>query len=136
MKSFEVHFHAEDQFSGMTVQKLSEEDFDKVVAGGARQLFELDTNFGFFLFADAEDSEGNQSYLALKYEDSEGEKSPSEIYSFELEDFYELLALFMSQVYFDDDPDNDGDEEEHYGPIHHLAHLLMHISESGSEVTP
>jgi hypothetical protein len=132
MKSFNVHFHEGDRVDTMTVNKLSEADFDEVAAGGTRQLFELDTNLGFFIFCDAEDANGKESYLALRYE--EDADDPSDIYSFELKDFYDFMALFMSQMYFDED--NDDGEEEAYGPVHHLAHLLHHILSDGQNVTP
>ena len=49
----------------MQVQKLSEEDFNRVTEGGTRHLFELDTNIGFFIFFDAEDGEGKESYFVF-----------------------------------------------------------------------
>ncbi|MCU9613558.1 cytosolic protein [Caldibacillus lycopersici] len=132
MKSFTVHFHQEDRVDQMNVMKLSEAEFDDQAAGGTRQLFELDTNLGFFVFVDAENHEGKESYYALRYE--EDQDDPSDIYAFELKDFYDMMSLFMSQMYFDEDSD-DG-EEEAYGPVHHLAHLLFHIVEAGEDVNP
>ncbi len=138
MKSFSVHFHEEDSLDQILVEKLSEEDFEKAIAGGARQLFELDTNFGLFLFADGEDAEGKSSYLVLRYEEGEDEQ-PEDIYSFRLEEFFEMIALFLSQVYYDeqmvDQTTEDGEGEE-YGPVHHLAHLLLHIVDAGKDVEP
>lgn len=129
MKPFTVQFHEHDQAEAMTVKKLSEQDFDTITSGGVRQLAELDTNLGLFVFLDAEDGEGNETYHILRYE--EGSEDPNDYYSLELKDLYDLLALYMSQTYVDDEG-----EEESYGPIHHLAHLLFHIVESGKEVTP
>lgn len=133
MKSFSVNFHKEDRMEEMKVSKLSEADFDNMAAGGTRQLFELDTNLGFFIFLDAEDHNGKESYFALRYEGDE--EDPSDIYSFDLKDFYDLMSLFMSQMYFDEENEDDG-EEEAYGPVHHLAHLLYHIVEEGQDITP
>lgn len=132
MKTFTVHFHQEDEANAMTVKKLSDADFDNVAAGGTRQLFELDTNIGLFVFLDVEDEDGNESYHALRFEGES--EDPTDFYSFELKDFYDLMALFMSQMYVEEE-DEDG-EEESYGPVHHLAHLLFHIVESGQDVTP
>lgn len=130
MKSFTVQFHKEDQADTMNVQKLSEEDFEKVTEGGTRHLFELDTNIGFFVYFDAEDSEGKESYLVLHYEDEE--ENPSGCYSFELKDFYQFAALHLNDLEFHDEQDEDAEEE--YGPIHHLAHLMYHIIEEGKNV--
>lgn len=129
MKTFTVQFHEHDQADLMTVNKLSEQDFDTLSSGGVRQLCELDTNMGLFVFLDAEDGEGNESYHIIRYE--EDREEPSDYYSLELKDFYDLIALFMSQTYIDDN-----DEEDSYGPVHHLAHLLFHIVDSGKDVTP
>ncbi|MGG0716897.1 cytosolic protein [Robertmurraya massiliosenegalensis] len=128
MKTFTVHFHKEDQVDTMTVQKLSEEDFSKVTEGGTRHLFELDTNIGFFVFFDAEDEEGKESYLVLHYEDEQEE--PSGCYGFELKDFYQFTALHLNDLEFRDEQV----EEEEYGPIHHLAHLMYHIIEEGKKI--
>jgi len=130
MKTYTVHFHQEDRVDAMQVEKLSEADFDKLAAGGIRQLFELDTNFGSFVFLDAEDDQANESYIVMRYEDDEADDA-SDIYSFKLKDFYDMLALFMSQMYFDEEDDEDID-----GPVHQLAHLLHHIVEDGKDVTP
>ncbi|NCU19044.1 cytosolic protein [Pallidibacillus pasinlerensis] len=129
MKTFTVHFHEHDQADAMTVKKLSEQDFDTVSSGGVRQLFELDTNLGLFVFMDAEDNEGNETYHILRYE--EDSEEPNDYYSLELKDFYDLVALYMSDMYVEDDEDEDS-----YGPVQHLAHLLFHIVDSGKEVTP
>jgi hypothetical protein len=128
MKSFTVQFHREDQMENMTVQKLNEQDFEKATEGGTRHLFELDTNIGYFVFFDAEDAEGNVSYLVLQYE--EDNEDPSACYGFELKDFYEFVALYLNDLEFGDE--EEVDEEEQYGPIHHLAHLLYHIVEEGN----
>lgn len=130
MKAFTVNFHQEDQVDKMNVHKLSEGDFSRVTEGGTRHLFELDTNIGFFVYFDAEDKEGNESYLVLHYEDEQEE--PSGCYSFELKDFYQFAALHLNDLEFQDEVE-EGDEEE-YGPIHHLAHLMFHIIEEGKEV--
>jgi hypothetical protein len=129
MKSFTVQFHREDQMENMTVQKLNEQDFEKVTEGGVRHLFDLDTNIGYFVFFDAEDAEGNVSYLVLQYE--EDNEDPSACYGFELKDFYEFIALYLNDLEFGDE--ESGDEEE-YGPIHHLAHLLYHVVEEGNSI--
>jgi hypothetical protein len=129
MKSFTVQFHREDQMENMTVQKLNEQDFEKATEGGTRHLFDLDTNIGFFVFFDAEDANGNVSYLVLQYE--EDNEDPSACYGFELKDFYEFVALYLNDLEFGDE---EIDEEEEYGSIHHLAHLLYHIVEEGKTV--
>ena len=134
MKSFTVQFHKEDQIDSMTVQKLSEDDFNTVTEGGTRHLFELDTNIGFFIFFDAEDSSGKESYLVLQYE--EENEDPSACYSFELKDFYQFTALHLNDLEFQDElgEQEEETEEEVYGPIHHLAHLLYHIAEEGKNI--
>ncbi|WP_053363819.1 cytosolic protein [Bacillus sp. FJAT-27251] len=129
MKSFKVNFHAEDQVEQMTVQKLDESDFERVTEGGTRHLFELDTNIGFFVFFDGEDSEGNISYLVLQYE--EGNEDPTACYGFELKDFYEFTALYLNDLEFNEET---SEEEEAYGPVHHLAHLMYHIVEEGRKM--
>ncbi|KHD86095.1 hypothetical protein [Heyndrickxia ginsengihumi] len=131
MKSFTVSFHHEDNVDTMQVQKLSQAEFEQSTAGGTRLLFELDTNIGFFVFFDAEDNDGDISYLVLRYE--EDNEEPSDCISFELKDYYELVALYLSGSMNMNEEEN---EEEEYGPIHHLAHLLFHIIEEGKEVTP
>lgn len=131
MKEFTVNFHKEDQVDSMRVNKLSEEDFSKVTEGGTRHLFELDTNIGFFVYFDAEDNNGQVSYLVLHYEDDQEE--PSGCYSFGLKDFYEFAALHLNDLEFQDEV-SDEDEEEEYGPIHHLAHLMYHIVEEGKNI--
>lgn len=128
MKTFQVQFHQEDQVDQMTVHKLSETDFHNAIQGGVRQLFELDTNLGLFLFLDGEDEKGKESYHVLRFEEESEE--PSDYYSFSLKDFYEFGALFMSQMFLEENED-----EEAYEPVHHLAHLLFYIVESGKEVT-
>lgn len=132
MKEFTVQFHKEDQVEAMTVQKLNEEDFEQLTAGGTRHLFELDTNIGFFIYFDAVDNNGKESYMVLQYEDDNEE--PSACYAFELKDFYEFAALHLNDLEFsDENTEEDGDEEE-YSPIHHLAHLMYHIIEDGKEI--
>ncbi len=129
MNSFSVEFHKEDQTDTMTVQKVSEEDFHTITEGGTRHLFELDTNVGFFVFFDAEDKAGKEWYLILHYE--EEQEDPSACYSFELKDFYQFTALYLNDLEFNEETN---DEEEVYGPVHHLAHLLFHIVEEGKTV--
>lgn len=129
MKSFIVSFHQEDHVDSMQIQKLNQDDFDKATAGGTRHLFELDTNIGFFVFFDAEDVDGVVSYLVLQYEEESEE--PSGCYSFKLEDFYEFMALYLNDLEFSEETEED---DEEYGPIHHLAHLLFHIVEDGNDV--
>jgi hypothetical protein len=129
MKTFTVQFHREDEVEAMKVQKLNQQDFDKATEGGTRHLFDLDTNIGFFVFFDAEDANGDVSYLVLQYE--EDNEDPSACYGFELKDFYEFVALYLNDLEFGDE---EIDEEEEYGSIHHLAHLLYHIVEEGKTV--
>jgi hypothetical protein len=129
MKSFKVNFHAEDKVGQMTVQKLGEADFERVTEGGTRHLFELDTNIGFFVFFDGADNEGNVSYLVLQYE--EDNEDPSACYGFELKDFYEFTALYLNDLEFNEETN---EEEEAYGPVHHLAHLLYHVAEEGKKI--
>jgi hypothetical protein len=131
MNSFTVDFHKEDNVDTMQVLKLNEEDFEKATEGGTRHLFDLDTNIGFFVFFDAEDTERNVSHLVLQYgEDSE---DPAACYSFQLKDFYEFMALYLNDLEFNEEVSEEEDEEVH-GPIHHLAHLLYHIVEEGQLV--
>ena len=80
----------------MQIQKLNEVEFEKATSRGVRQLFELDTNIGYFVFLDAEDDEGDVSYLVLQYEEIEGD--PSDCYSFAQKDFYEFMALYLQGV--------------------------------------
>jgi hypothetical protein len=129
MKSFNVNFHAEDKVGQMTVQKLGEADFERVTEGGTRHLFELDTNIGFFVFFDGADNEGNVSYLVLQYD--EENEDPSACYCFELKDFYEFTALYLNDLEFNEET---SEEEEPYGPVHHLAHLLYHVVEEGKKI--
>ncbi|WP_077213617.1 cytosolic protein [Bacillus dakarensis] len=129
MKSFKVNFHKEDQVDAMNVQKLNEEDFNRVTDGGTRHLFELDTNIGLFVYFDGEDKDGNVSYLVLHYEEEQEE--PSGCYLFELRDFYEFAALHLNGLEFQAESE---EEEEEYGPIHHLAHLMYHIIEEGKNL--
>jgi hypothetical protein len=129
MQTFTVQFHREDDVEAMKVQKLNQQDFDKATEGGTRHLFELDTNIGYFVFFDAEDAEGNVSYLVLQYE--EDNEDPSACYGFELKDFYEFIALYLNDLEFGDE---ESDDEEEYGPIHHLAHLLYHVVEEGNSI--
>ncbi|MCM3588054.1 cytosolic protein [Mesobacillus maritimus] len=129
MKAFTVDFHAADQVESMTVQKLTEEDYNQATAGGTRHLFDLDTNIGFFVFFDAVDQQEKVSYMVLQYE--EDSEDPMACYSFELKAFYEFMALYLNDLEFNEEL---SEEEEEYGPIHHLAHLLYHIVEAGKEV--
>jgi hypothetical protein len=130
MKSFVVGFHQEDNVDSMQIQKLSEEEFTKATEGGTRQLFELETNVGLFVFLDAADVDGDLSYLVVQYE--EENQDPVAHYSFELKDFYEFMALFLSDLEVNEETDEE--DEEEYGPIHHLAHLLFHIIEEGKDL--
>lgn len=133
MKSFSVDFHKEDALDTMDIIKLNEEDYQKVTAGGTRHLFDLDTNIGFFVYFDAEDEQGKESYLVLHYE--EDNELPIGCYSFELKDFYQFTALYLNDLEFNEEIDEDNDEEnKEYGPIHHLAHLMYHIIEDGKEI--
>ncbi|MDQ0860385.1 cytosolic protein [Bacillus sp. V2I10] len=129
MNPFSVEFHKEDQTDSMTVQKMNEEDFHRVTEGGTRHLFELDTNVGFFVFFDGEDKDGKEWYLVLHYE--EEQEDPSACYSFELKDFYQFTALYLNDLEFNEETN---EEEEAYGPIHHLAHLLFRIVEEGKKI--
>ncbi|WP_071394535.1 cytosolic protein [Bacillus tuaregi] len=133
MKTFKVQFHQEDQMDTMTVQKLSEEDFNNRTEGGTRHLFELDTNVGFFIFFDAVDKDGRESYLVLQYE--EESEDPSACFGFELSDFYQFTALYLNDLEFQEELEEGDDEaEEVYTPIHHLAHLMYHIVEEGKQI--
>lgn len=133
MKTFKVQFHQEDQTDTMAVQKLSEDDFNNRTEGGTRHLFELDTNVGFFIFFDAVDKDGVESYLVLQYEDES--EDPSACYGFELRDFYQFTALYLNDLEFQDEMEEGEDEDEEvYTPIHHLAHLLYHIVEEGKNI--
>lgn len=129
VKSFSVQFHKEDQVDAMNIQKLNEEDYHKVTEGGTRHLFELDTNIGFFVYFDAVDANGKESYLVLHYEDEN--ENPSGCYSFDLKDFYQFTALHLNDLEFNEETD---EEEDEYSPIHHLAHLMFHIVEEGKEI--
>ncbi|CAH0224473.1 MULTISPECIES: cytosolic protein [Peribacillus] len=134
MNTFIVGFHQEDNVDSMQVQKLTSAEFEKSTSRGFRRLFELDTNIGYFVFFDAEDDEGDLSHLVLQYE--EDNQDPSDCYSFTKNDFYEFMALYlqgMDEVEVEDEEDDDNEE---YGPIHHLAHLMFHIVEEGKSVKP
>ncbi|MEV5116248.1 cytosolic protein [Peribacillus frigoritolerans] len=134
MNTFIVGFHQEDNVDSMQVQKLTSAEFEKATSRGFRRLFELDTNIGYFVFFDAEDDEGDLSHLVLQYE--ENNQDPSDCYSFTKNDFYEFMALYlqgMDEVEVEDEEDDDNEE---YGPIHHLAHLMFHIVEEGKSVKP
>ncbi|GAA1374118.1 MULTISPECIES: hypothetical protein [Peribacillus] len=134
MNTFIVGFHQEDNVDSMQVQKLTSPEFEKATSRGFRRLFELDTNIGYFVFFDAEDDEGDLSHLVLQYE--EDNQDPSDCYSFTKNDFYEFMALYlqgMDEVEVEDEEDDDNEE---YGPIHHLAHLMFHIVEEGKSVKP
>ncbi|HYK73222.1 MAG TPA: cytosolic protein [Pseudoneobacillus sp.] len=133
MNSFVVSFHKEDNVDAMQIQKLNEEDFQKATEGGTRHLFDLDTNMGFFVFFDAEDEDGNVSHMLLQYE--EENEDPAACYSFQMKDFYEFMALYLNDLEFNEEV-NENEEEEVHGPIHHLAHLLYHIVEEGQAVKP
>lgn len=130
MNTFSVNFHAEDQVGQMMVRKLTEEDYNRATEGGTRHLFDLDTNIGFFVFFDATDKEDNVNYLLLQYEEEHEE--PTACYGFELSDFYEFMALYLNDLEYNEEVNDE--EEEEYGPIHHLAHLLYHIVEEGSKL--
>ncbi|WP_409288168.1 cytosolic protein [Peribacillus sp. SCS-37] len=129
MKSFVVSFHQEDNVDTMQIQKLSSEEFDESAAGGARHLFDLDTNIGYFVFMDAEDIDGDISYMIVQFEGES--ETPQAYYSFSLEDFYEFTALFLSGQ-----SEAEEDEEQEYGPLQHLGHLLHHIIEEGQSLNP
>ncbi|MEY8757166.1 cytosolic protein [Peribacillus frigoritolerans] len=134
MNTFIVGFHQEDNVDSMQVQKLTSAEFEKATSRGFRRLFELDTNIGYLVFFDAEDDEGDLSHLVLQYE--EDNQDPSDCYSFTKNDFYEFMALYlqgMDEVEVEDEEDDDNEE---YGPIHHLAHLMFHIVEEGKSVKP
>jgi len=131
MESFVVGFHQEDNVDSMQIQKINQEEFNKATEGGTRQLFELDTNIGFFVFFDAADIDGNLSYMVLQYE--EDNEDPVGCYSFQLKDFYEFMALFLNDLQFSEE-EADEEEEQEYGAIHHLAHLLFHIVEAGKDL--
>ncbi|MCM3724950.1 cytosolic protein [Neobacillus cucumis] len=130
MESFVVGFHQEDNVDSMQIQKINQEEFNKATEGGTRHLFEVDTNIGLFVFFDAADIDGNLSYMVLQYEDDN--EDPVGCYSFQLKDFYEFMALFLNDLEFDQETEEE--EEQEYGPIHHLAHLLFHIVEAGKDL--
>lgn len=135
MNSFVVSFHKEDNVDAMQIQKLNEEDFQKATEGGTRHLFDIDTNMGFFVFFDAEDTEGNVSHMLLQYE--EDNEDPVACYSFQMKDFYEFMALYLNDLEFNEEEnenENENEDDEVHGPIHHLAHLLYHIVEEGQAV--
>lgn len=135
MNTFIVGFHSEDNMDSMQIQKLTEAEFERSAAAGVRPLFDLDTNIGYFLFLDAEDEDGDVSYLVLQYE--EEQEDPSEYYSFAQKDFYEFMALYLQGMdELEGEELEDDEESEEYGPISHLAHLLFHISEEGKSVNP
>ncbi|MFC4799846.1 cytosolic protein [Neobacillus sp. GCM10023253] len=130
MKSFVVSFHQEDNVDTMQVQKLNQEEFEKATEGGTRHLFELDTNIGLFIFFDGADKDGDISYMVLQYE--EDNEDPVACYSFQLKDFYEFMALYLNDFEFNEEQDEQ--DEEEYGPVHHLAHLLFHIAGEGRDL--
>ncbi|MFB6466182.1 cytosolic protein [Cytobacillus sp. Hz8] len=132
MKAFTVNFHKEDQVEAMKINKLNEEDFNRVTEGGTRHLFELDTNIGFFVYFDAIDLADQESYLVLHYE--EDQEDPIGCYSFELQDFYQFCALHLNDLEFQDEISDEEEELDEHSPIHHLAHLMYHIIEEGKEV--
>ncbi|MDM5359002.1 cytosolic protein [Peribacillus sp. RS7] len=133
MNTFIVGFHQEDNVDSMQVQKLTAAEFEKTTSRGFRRLFELDTNIGYFVFFDAEDDEGDLSHLVLQYE--EDNQDPSDCYSFTKNDFYEFMALYL-QGMDEVEVEEEDDDKEEYGPIHHLAHLMFHIVEEGKSVKP
>ncbi|SIR74227.1 cytosolic protein [Peribacillus simplex] len=134
MNTFIVGFHQEDNVDSMQVQKLTSAEFEKSTSRGFRRLFELDTNIGYFVFFDAEDDEGDLSHLVLQYE--EDNQDPSDCYSFTKNDFYEFMALYLQGMDEAEVEDEEDDDNEEYGPIHHLAHLMFHIVEEGKSVKP
>ncbi|MFF2457000.1 cytosolic protein [Peribacillus simplex] len=134
MNTFIVGFHQEDNVDSMQVQKLTSAEFEKSTSRGFRRLFELDTNIGYFVFFDAEDDEGDLSHLVLQYE--EDSQDPSDCYSFTKNDFYEFMALYLQGMDEVEAENEEDDDNEEYGPIHHLAHLMFHIVEEGKSVKP
>ncbi|MCD7035609.1 cytosolic protein [Metabacillus sp. GX 13764] len=137
MQTFTVQLHKEDAIEEMKVQKVAEDEFAALTEGGTRHLFELDTNIGFFIFFDAEDTSGKESYLVLHYEENPDEEDPSACYSFELKDFYQFTALYLNDLEFREELDTLESEDEEYGPIHHLGHIMYHVVEAdrGTEET-
>lgn len=65
----------------------------------------------------------------LQYED--GSEEPSNCYGFDLKDFYEFSALYLNDLEFTEELN---EEEGELGPVQHLAHLLFHILEEGKSV--
>lgn len=128
MKSFIVSFHQEDNVDAMQIQKLNQEEFEKATEGGTRHLFEIDTNIGLFVFFDGADADGSLSYMVLQYE--EENEDPSACYSFQLKDFYEFMALYLNDIDYEE---VEGEEQE-YGAMQHLAHLIFHIVEEGRDL--
>lgn len=131
MNTFIVGFHQEDNIDSMQVQKLTSSEFVEARERGFRRLFELDTNVGGFVFFDAESGDGDLSHLVLHY--PEENKDPSDCYSFSKNDFYEFMALYLQGL---EQEEEELGEEEEYGPIHHLAHLMFHIVEEGKSIEP
>lgn len=85
-------------------------------------------------FFDAESEDGDVSHMVLQYEDPNEEgadEDPVACYSFQMKDFYEFMALYLNDMEFNEEVI---EEEEEYGPIHHLAHLLFHIVEEGKDL--
>ena len=132
MNTFIVSFHQEDNVDSMQVQKLTSEEFEQASSNGFRRLFELETNFGAMVFFDAEDKDGDLSHLVLLYEDES--QDPSDCYSFSRDDFYEFMALYLQGIE-EMDEEEEADEQE-YGPVHHLAHLMYHVIEEGKSIKP
>ena len=133
MKSFNVTFHKEDNVDNMQIQKLNDEEYHNATIGGTRHLFEIDTNIGFFVFFDAEDKDGNVSHLLLQFEEEEEE--PVACYSFAMKDYYEFMALYLNDLEFiDETEDQEEVELEESNSIHHLVHLLFHIIEEGNDL--
>ena len=131
MKSFIVSFHQEDNVDAMQIQKLNQEEFEKATEGGTRHLFELDTDIGLFVFFDGADIDGNLSYMVLQYEEENEE--PSACYSFQLKDFYEFMALYLNDIDYEE-VEGEEPEEQEYGAMQHLAHLIFHIVEEGRDL--
>lgn len=133
MKSFNVTFHKEDNVDNMLIQKLNDEEYQKATEGGTRHLFEIDTNVGFFVFFDSEDNDGNVSHMLLQYE--EDQEDPIACYSFAMKDYYEFMALYLNDLEFiDETEDQEEVELEASNSIHHLVHLLFHIIEEGNDI--
>lgn len=64
--------------------------------------------------------DGLLSHLILLY--PEENNDPSDCYSFSRNDCYEFMVLYLQGM---------EEEEQEYGPIHHMEHLMFHIVEEG-----